>query len=197
MLFFTPHTDLLARALDAATDVDASLQPTLATLAGVKKDLDRLAHAKHGHTLDDIVPFQRKLDAIDATRTNGVFGDAANPPAGQAAVVDALEACYALVASLQDTATPFSGRVDTVYCALRKHKAHLQQLIDDAKGGRPDTHAEMELKKIQGHLGELEAQGTPNGWGVENGVVPPGQAACSELMADCHALIEKFQEIDE
>ena len=130
---------------------------------------------------------------------DGVFGDKANPPAGQAAAVDALEDCFRLVSDLQETASPYSGRVAVVHGALLKHKAHLECLLEAAGGGQPSTHDEFELKRIQGHVSEIDAEfsaSTPNGWGVENGVVPPGQAECSELVAEIHGLIEKFQELD-
>ena len=148
-------------------------------------------------------PKQNQLDAIDSKRTNGVFGDPAAPPAGQAQAVTALEDCFAAVASLQETATDMSGRVAVVHDALTKHVAHLQTLVtaaEAAEGHKPTTHDEFEIKKVQGHLQELDAErlaATPAGWGVTGGVVPPGQAVCADLLEEAFGLVRRFQELDE
>lgn len=194
---------MLARCLDAATDVDPSLAPTLKQLKGINKALARLAHAKHGHTHDDVRHLQQQLDAVDGQRRAGVFGDPAAPPAGQAQLVGALEDAYAAVQALQATASEASGRVAVVRDALTKHVARLQALVaaaEAAAGGAPTTHDEYELKKVQGHLQELDAErlaSTPAGWGVTaDGVVPPGQAVCADLLAEAFDLVDKFHALD-
>lgn len=114
----------------------------------------------------------------------------------------ALEDCFAAVASLQATATDMSGRVAVVHDALAKHVKHLQALVSaaEAAGGQPTTHDEFEVKKVQGHLQELDAErlgATPAGWGVAGGVVPPGQAVCADLLEEAFGLVRRFQELDE
>lgn len=189
-----PSPDLLASALDAAKDIDNKLVPTLHSLQGINKALARMAHAKQGHTHDDIRHYQQMLDAIDSKRVDGVFGgdlaDKAHIPAGQAQCANALAAAYEKVGELQETATDASGRVAEVTAALAKHVAHLKSLLAEADTN--DTHAGFELKKVQGHLGELEEErvsSTPNGWGVKNGVVPPGQAAAQGLLEEAFELV--------
>ena len=52
------HPDLLADLLDHAEETSAEVKPIVRKLAGIKKGLDRLAHAKHGHTEQEVARYQ-------------------------------------------------------------------------------------------------------------------------------------------
>jgi len=115
--------DLLASALDHATDVDARVKPIVSNLKGVKKALDRLGHAKSAST-EEIQHWQQVLAAIDARRVDGVFaGDLKDVPAGQAQAVELLEACFERAHALLEGATDMDSHLRTeVFEPLVKHK---------------------------------------------------------------------------
>ena len=132
--FSTPHTkkkkkkklnkqtDLLASALDHATDVDARVRPIISNLKGIKKALDRLSHAKAAST-EEVQHYQQMLAAIDAKRSDGVFGGTlADVPAGQAQAVELLEQAFERAHALLEGATDMDSHLKAVvFEPLVKH----------------------------------------------------------------------------
>lgn len=116
-------TDLLASALDHATDVDARVRPIISNLKGIKKALDRLGHAKAAST-EEVQHYQQMLAAIDAKRTDGVFaGSLVDVPAGQAQAVELLEGAYERAHALLEGATDMDSHLKVeVFEPLVKHK---------------------------------------------------------------------------
>lgn len=116
-------TDLLASALDKATDVDARVRPIISNLKGIKKALDRLGHAKAAST-EEVQHYQQMLAAIDGKRKEGVFGgDLSDVPAGQAQAVELLEAAFERAHALLEGATDMDSHLKVeVFEPLVKHK---------------------------------------------------------------------------
>ena len=116
-------TDLLASALDHATDVDARVRPIISNLKGIKKALDRLSHAKAAST-EEVQHYQQMLAAIDAKRSDGVFGGTlADVPAGQAQAVELLEQAFERAHALLEGATDMDSHLKAeVFEPLVKHK---------------------------------------------------------------------------
>ena len=116
-------TDLLASALDHATDVDARVRPIISNLKGIKKALDRLGHAKAAST-EEVQHYQQMLAAIDARRADGVFaGSLADVPAGQAQAVELLEQAFERAHALLEGATDMDSHLKVeVFEPLVKHK---------------------------------------------------------------------------
>ena len=117
------QTDLLASALDHATDVDARVRPIISNLKGIKKALDRLSHAKAAST-EEVQHYQQMLAAIDAKRSDGVFGGTlADVPAGQAQAVELLEQAFERAHALLEGATDMDSHLKAeVFEPLVKHK---------------------------------------------------------------------------
>ena len=181
-----PSSDLLAAALDAASDIDAKLVPTLKQLRGIRKALARLAHAKKGHTFDDIAHYQQMLDAIGLWRRWVCWRGVRS-------------ARLVLFCSAHQTLSPplDSSRVDGIFGGDKAHiPAGQAQLVDtlaaayEAVGALQETatdssgrvaevvaalakhvahlkalleeddttRAGFEMKRVQGHLQELDSE---------------------------------------
>ena len=192
---FTRHTGLLASLLDTASDVDARLTAPIGRLLDATATATRLAHTKN-HTADEVNPIQDVLVDVGANCKDGVYyGTPADAPAGQAyvseLVADLAEKCH----SLLETAGEMNEATGRVYHALAGHHAHLAALARLPLAElRSDAHAH-EVARIQGKLQEDDsarsAASGAFGVGVD-GAVPPGQAACVDLLERCFRLAHKI-----
>ena len=193
-----PHTDLLFALLDSASDVDPRLVGPIARLQDASAAADRLAAAKHVATADEVRALQAVGADVQAHCVDGVYyGTPADAPAGQAYVSDLVaglaDKCHALLEAAGDR--EMGAETAEIYHALAGHHAHLAALARLPVGELRTEGRAREVARAQGQLQKIDAarSAATGAWGTQpDGSVPPGQAACADLLERCFRLAHKI-----
>lgn len=182
--------DLLQRELD---EISHALKPVYERLVAIKAELSLLLSRKNPHAVTArVAELQDELRLIDSQRIDGKYlARDGTLVAGQAAVINALEACFDDAHELEAAREPIAGDnpLRPVYEQLIDIRMHLDRLNTLSSWVvKPN-----DIVKFQMRLGDIDNLRSDGKFLDSTGAVPQGQAVLHFLLHKCYRLVHKLQ----
>ncbi|RYP30655.1 hypothetical protein DL767_006155 [Monosporascus sp. MG133] len=160
--------------------------PLYKTLVGIRNELDKLSLTQAWSLREtDLYDYQRQLDKIDESRVDGNWVDDEGQPAElyvQRTLLYLIRRCYGYIYHLMISSEPVSEALLPVYNQLQTLKRCLTEVKENGGVSSLSRRAEFLLQ-----LNSLDDMRVDGKFMVGDDV-PEGQAAVTELLAECFDL---------
>ncbi|KAI9829200.1 MAG: hypothetical protein M1826_005795 [Phylliscum demangeonii] len=171
--------------------IDDAFRPTYEKLRNIRNELEKVSLLKAWALREtDLYGYQRELDKFDESRVNGNFLDEHGNPAErytQGTLIYLIRRSYAWIYLLIISSEPVSEALLPVYNQLQTLR---RCLLEVKKSGGVSSVRELYPYSMKLHsVDNMRVDGKF----MVGSDIPEGQAATSELLADCYDLVHDLR----